>query len=100
MVSIQILGRTLNVNCPVEEQEDLQQAVINLNERLQDLKQRLKVINREQLITIVALNLCNELLQTEQKGRAQLDAVVSKIGLLQRCLEQALLKTKPSKLPD
>lgn len=94
MVSIQILGRTFNVNCPVEEQEDLQKAVVNLNERLQDLKQRLKVTNSEQLVTVVALNLCHELLQTKQKSREQLEIVVSKTGMLQKRLERALLNTR------
>jgi cell division protein ZapA len=93
MVIIQILGRKLTVNCPVEEQDDLQQAVINLNERLQDLKQRLRVINSEQLVMVVALNLCNELLQTKQRSREQLDTVISKTGALHKRLEQALLKT-------
>ncbi|WP_301282759.1 cell division protein ZapA [unidentified bacterial endosymbiont] len=100
MVSIQILGRKFTVNCPVEEQADLQQAVINLNERLQDLKQRLKVVNSEQLVMVVALNLCNELLQSKQRSREQFDVVLSKTGQLQKRLEQALMKTRLVASPD
>lgn len=94
IVSIQILGRTLKVNCPLEEQASLQQAVVNLNERLQGLKQRHKVISSDQLIIIVALNLCSDLLKSQQRNREQFEILMAKTERLEVYLEQALLKAR------
>ena len=44
-VDIQIFGRSLRVNCPPEQQDALNMAAEDLNQRLQDLKVRTRVTN-------------------------------------------------------
>ena len=39
-VDIQIFGRSLRVNCPPDQRDALNQAADDLNQRLQDLKER------------------------------------------------------------
>ena len=56
-VDIQIFGRSLRVNCPPDQRDALNQAADDLNQRLQDLKERTRVTNTEQLVFIAALNI-------------------------------------------
>lgn len=66
-VDIEIFGRSLRVNCPPEQQEALNAAAADLDQRLQDLKVRTRVNNTEQLVFIAALNICHELAQEKIK---------------------------------
>lgn len=91
-VDIQIFGRTLRVNCPAEQQEALNQAAEDLNQRLQDLKVRTRVTNTEQLVFIAALNVCHELTQERLKTRDYAANMEQRIRLLQQTIEQALVE--------
>lgn len=91
-VDIQIFGRTLRVNCPPEQQEALKQAADDLNQRLQDLKDRTRVTNTEQLVFIAALNICHELAQERVKTRDYAANMEQRIRLLQQTIEQALVE--------
>ncbi len=66
-VDIQIFGRSLRVNCPPDQRDALNQAADDLNQRLQDLKERTRVTNTEQLVFIAALNISYELAQEKAK---------------------------------
>lgn len=68
-VDLQIFGRSLRVNCPPEQRDALNQAAEDLNQRLQDLKERTRVTNTEQLVFIAALNISYELTQESEDPR-------------------------------
>lgn len=89
-IDIQIFGRTLRVNCPTDQQEALNQAADDLNQRLQNLKVRTRVTNTEQLVCIAALNLCHELAQERLKTRDYAASMGQRIRQLQQTIEQAL----------
>ena len=91
-VDIQIFGRSLRVNCPPEQQDALNQAAEELNQRLQDLKVRTRVTNTEQLVFIAALNICYELAQEKVKTRDYAANMEERIRLLQQTIERALLE--------
>lgn len=91
-VEIQIFGRLLRVNCPLEQQQALNNAADDLNHRLQELKVRSKVTNTEQLVFIVALNVCHELAQERLKTREYATNMEQRIRILQQTIEQALLE--------
>lgn len=91
-VDIQIFGRSLRVNCPPEQQDALNQAAEELNQRLQDLKVRTRVTNTEQLVFIAALNICYELAQEKSKTRDYAASMEERIRMLQQTIEQALLE--------
>ncbi|WBL74418.1 cell division protein ZapA [Serratia liquefaciens] len=91
-VDIQIFGRSLRVNCPPEQQDALNMAAVDLNERLQDLKIRTRVTNTEQLVFIAALNVCHELAQERLKTRDYASNMEQRIRMLQQTIEQALLE--------
>ncbi|MGP1924375.1 MAG: cell division protein ZapA [Arsenophonus sp. NEOnobi-MAG3] len=89
-IDIQILGRTLRVNCPKEQQNALKSSAAELEQRLKDLKNRTGVTNTEQLIFIVALNICHELAQEKNKTQDYTDNMEQKIRVLQHTIEEAL----------
>ena len=91
-VDIQIFGRSLRVNCPPEQQDALNMAAEDLNQRLQDLKVRTRVTNTEQLVFIAALNVCHELAQERLKTRDYASNMEQRIRMLQQTIEQALLE--------
>lgn len=91
-VDIQIFGRSLRVNCPPEQQDALNLAAQELNQRLQDLKVRTRVTNTEQLVFIAALNICYELAQEKSKTRDYASNMEERIRMLQQTIEQALLE--------
>ncbi|WP_445494499.1 cell division protein ZapA [Photorhabdus sp. SF281] len=91
-VDIQIFGRSLRVNCPSEQKEALLAAAVELEQRLEDLKERTRVTNTEQLVFIVALNICHELAQEKVKTRDYAYNMEQKIKMLQQTIEQALVE--------
>lgn len=91
-VDIQIFGRSLRVNCPPEQQEALEAAAAELDQRLQDLKVRTRVTNTEQLVFIAALNICHELTQEKSKTRDYATNMEQRIRMLQQTIEQALVE--------
>jgi cell division protein ZapA len=91
-VDLQIFGRSLRVNCPTEQQDALNSAAEDLNQRLQDLKVRTRVTNTEQLVFIAALNVCHELAQEKVKTRDYAANMEQRIRMLQQTIEQALVE--------
>lgn len=91
-VDVQIFGRSLRVNCPPEQQAALNQAAEDLNQRLQDLKERTRVSNTEQLVFIAALNVCHELAQERLKNQDNEVNMEERIQMLVRTVERALIE--------
>ncbi len=54
-VDIQIFGRSLRVNCPPDQRDALNQAADDLNQRLQDLKERTRVTNLSEMFNITGI---------------------------------------------
>lgn len=89
-VDIQIFGRSLRVNCPPERQDALFKSAEDLNQRLQELKERTKVVNTEQLVFIAALNVCHELTQERLINRDNALNIEQRTKILLQTIEQAL----------
>lgn len=91
-VEIKILGRIMRVNCPVGQEEALQEAANDFDQRLQVLAERTKVTNTEQLLTIAALNICHELHAARKESAQHQAQMEQRIALLQSTIEDALIK--------
>lgn len=90
-IDIQIFGRTLRINCPLQQKDALNKAVDDLTQRLQDLKIKTKVTNPEQLIFIAALNICHELNQEKLKTIEYATNIKQHILILQENINKALI---------
>ncbi len=91
VVDIVILGRRHQVACPSGQEDALRTAAINLDNRLNELRGKSDLQSREQLLTLVALNLSHDLLLAEARGREYADVMDRKIKVLQDTIEQALV---------
>jgi len=89
-VEINIVDRKLKVACPLGQETALLSAARELTDRLDEANKVKTVSTPEQVLLMTALNLANDLLQTQQKLAAQELENKEKIALLQSTIEQAL----------
>ncbi|MBI0027676.1 hypothetical protein B6D12_09325 [Gilliamella apicola] len=85
-VTIQIFGRTLKFNCPVDEVDALTNAAKDLDERLSNLREKSPQIGSEQLIMTAALNISYELTKEKEKS----NEFSHRLKMLQQLLDSAL----------
>lgn len=83
-VDLQIFGRSLRVNCPPEQRDALNQAAEDLNQRLQDLKERTRVTNTEQLVHRGVEHQLSELTQESEDSATTLPAWSSAFACFSR----------------
>lgn len=76
-VEIQILGQSIKLYCPVEQQNDLLRSAQLLEKKVARLKDQSKIIQLEKVLTIIALNLQFELDQEKQKNEDVHEAVLA-----------------------
>ncbi|MFQ1017801.1 cell division protein ZapA [Gilliamella sp. Occ3-1] len=85
-VTIQIFGRTLKFNCPVDEVDALNSAAKDLDARLTNLREKSPQIGSDQLIMTAALNISYELTKEKEKSNEFGD----RLKMLQQLLDSAL----------
>ncbi|WP_085247523.1 cell division protein ZapA [Gilliamella mensalis] len=85
-VTIQIFGRTLKFNCPVDEVDALNCAAKDLDARLTNLREKSPQIGSDQLIMTAALNISYELTKEKEKSNEFGD----RLKMLQQLLDSAL----------
>ncbi|OCG01282.1 cell division protein ZapA [Gilliamella sp. wkB112] len=85
-VTIQIFGRTLKFNCPVDEVEALSTAAKDLDKRLINLREKSPHVGGEQLIMTAALNISYELTKEKEKN----EEFGNRLKMLQQLLDSAL----------
>ncbi|MCO6544367.1 MAG: cell division protein ZapA [Gilliamella sp.] len=85
-VTIQIFGRTLKFNCPVDEVDALNNAAKDLDARLTNLREKSPQVGSDQLIMTAALNISYELTKEKEKSNEFGD----RLKMLQQLLDSAL----------
>ena len=68
-VTVRVMGREYNVECPADEHEALVVSAEFLNDRMMAIRKRGKALGTERIAVMVALNLARELLQLKGDGR-------------------------------
>lgn len=91
VVEIRILGKVMRVNCPIGQEQALQNAAKDFDQRLHELSERTKVSNVEQLLTIAALNLTYEFNAEKQQQKQQKVELEDRLFQLEKYVESALV---------
>lgn len=65
-LTIAILGRQMKVSCPAGQEEKLQAALSELESRVSNTRYQPGVHGAEDVLLMIALNLCNELLEAKK----------------------------------
>ncbi|GAA6206364.1 MULTISPECIES: cell division protein ZapA [Thalassotalea] len=87
-VTIEVANRRLKIACPKGKESALLQSANEINRRLEKDKKSTKT--PEQAMLMVALNLANDLLDSQNAAKQQLQEMQNKIDLLQETIEQAV----------
>jgi cell division protein ZapA len=85
-VTVQIFGRTLKFNCPIEEVDALTNAAKDLETRLTNLREKSHQISSDQLIITTALNIAYELMKEKEKS----EEFANRLKMLQQLLDSTL----------
>ena len=78
-VSVNILGRDYQVNCPADEREALERAARHLDAQMREIRNTGKIVGSERIAVMAALNLSHELLGLDQ-NRGETARVVKRLG--------------------
>ncbi len=78
-VSVNILGRDYQVNCPTEEREALERAARHLDTQMREIRSTGKIVGSERIAVMAALNLSHELLGLD-RNRGETERAVKRLG--------------------
>jgi len=67
-VTLHILDKDYVVACPESEREDLMACADYLSHKMQEIRERGKVVGTERLLVMTALNIIHELLHKNEKN--------------------------------
>lgn len=87
-VKIYILDREFVIACPEEERPALLQAAAFLNQKMQEIRDKGKVIGIDRIAVLAALNLAHELQRTRQETDS-LDDIRNRLAALNARLADA-----------
>ena len=89
-VDVDIMGREFRVVCPVEEREELLQAVAYLNKRMREIRDSGKVVGSERIAIMAALNITHELLTARNRAGFDMEEFRRRIDRMQAALDAVM----------
>lgn len=92
-VDIHVADRKLTIACPKGQESALSAAALELNKRLASANQQMALKSPDQALLMTALNLANDLIQTQQKYNQDTKQMQDKIDLLQTTIKTAVQKS-------
>ncbi|TEA27137.1 cell division protein ZapA [Candidatus Schmidhempelia bombi] len=93
VVEIQIFGRNLKLSCPEEEVPTLRQVAQDLEQRLNELRDKTQVLSSDQIIITTALNISYELAKERAKENEIQHFYSQKLFELKNVLDSALINS-------
>ena len=67
-LTVSVLGRHMKIACPAGQEEKLQNAMLELEQRVGNTRYQPGVHGAEDVLLMIALNLCNELLEMKKNA--------------------------------
>jgi cell division protein ZapA (FtsZ GTPase activity inhibitor) len=67
-LTVAVLGRQMKIACPAGQEEKLQNAMLELEQRVSNTRYQPGVHGAEDVLLMIALNLCNELLELKKNA--------------------------------
>jgi cell division protein ZapA len=89
-VTVRILEKEYHVACPAEEKPALLASAELLNQKMREIRDTGKVVGIDRVAVMAALNLANELLETQGKDAELKDIVGLRIKSMRARLDDAL----------
>lgn len=79
IIAINLLGQELKINCPQDSESKLEQAALDLEIIMQNIKNKSKASNREQITILAALELAYKLNEEKRVNKDQSSMITKKI---------------------
>ncbi len=89
-LQINIMGREFRVACAEDEQKGLLDAVEYLNGKMQEIRDRGKVIGLERVAIMAALNIAHEYLSMKVGGSFDIAETKRRIQRMETVIDQAM----------
>ncbi len=89
-LQINIMGREFRVACAEHEQKGLLEAVEYLNSKMQEIRDRGKVIGLERVAIMAALNITHEFLSMKVGGNFDIAETKRRIQRMETAIDQAM----------
>lgn len=89
-LQINIMGREFRVACAEHEQKGLLDAVEYLNGKMQEIRDRGKVIGLERIAIMAALNITHEFLSMKVGGSFDIAETKRRIQRMEAAIDQAM----------
>lgn len=97
-VTVKILNRSYQINCPPEAESELHQSAEYLTQKMLEIQKKARLVNAEHLAIMAALNITHELFAQQTGKEAYVLEISEKIERLTHKLAQTLSR-KPSLTP-
>ena len=78
-VTVSILDRDYQVNCPPGEEEALQASARLLDQQMRQIREKGKVFGMDRIAVMAALNIANELLTSKDRDES-IDSGIERLG--------------------
>lgn len=95
-VTIQILNRDYQVNCPTGAEAELKQAAQYLSQKMVDIQSKTRQVGTERVAIMAALNIAHELISQNEGKEAYVLNISEKIERLTNKLANSLTKKSTS----
>lgn len=89
-VSVRILEKEYQVACPADERTDLLDSAEMLNQKMREIRDSGKVVGLDRIAVMAALNITNELLQSQARDKALEGDFGDRLRSLSERLDSAL----------
>ena len=93
-VTVQILGKPYQVRCPEEEVDALTASARYLDGKMATIKNSGKIVGLDRIAVMAALNIANELLNSETSAQQQNQTFDARLHQLVNRVELALAKNR------
>ncbi len=90
-ISVKILSKEFQVNCPAGAEEQLHEAAYYLDQKMKEIRRSGRVIGLERIAMMAALNISHELLAFRQQKELYIESVSKHIERLQNKIDTVLM---------
>lgn len=93
-ISVKILGKDYQVNCPEDKQHELLDAAFMLDKKMIEIHKNGRIMGIEKIAVMAALNIANDFLIQQEKIKSEKDDLEKKLTHLNDKVNKALLMAK------
>ena len=93
-LNVKILEKEYQVACPASERAALLDSAELLNKRMREIRDSGKVVGLDRIAVMAALNMANDMLQAQSRGKALENLLGDRIRQLSNRVDSALTTTQ------